>query len=45
MMNGYEDIIGNVKRQNGAWMTSWLSDHTEKLRRSIPHNDKDTVKI
>ena len=35
----------DVKRQNGAWMTSWLSDHTEKLRRSIPHNDKDTVKI
>ena len=35
----------NVKTQNGAWMTSWLSDHTEKLIRTIPDNDKDTVKI
>ena len=45
MKNGYEDINDNVKTQNGAWMTSWLSDHTEKLRLSIPDNDKDTVKI
>ena len=44
-MNGYEDIIDNVKTQNGAWMTSWLSDHTEKLRLSIPDIDKDTLKI
>ena len=38
-------INDNVKTQNGAWMTSWLSDHTEKLRLSIPDNDKDTVNI
>ena len=44
MMNGYEDINDNVKTQNGTWMTSLLSDHTEKLRLSIPDNDKDTVK-
>ena len=43
MMNGYEDMNDNVNSQNGAWMTSWLSDHTEKLRLSIPDNDKDTV--
>ena len=43
MTNGYEDIIDNVKTQNGAWMTSWLSDHTEKLRLWIPDIDKDTV--
>ena len=35
----------NVNSQNGAWMTSWLSDHTEKLRLSIPDNDKDTEEI
>ena len=45
MINGYDDIIDNLKTQNGAWMTSWLSDHTEKLRLSIPNIDKDTVKI
>ena len=46
MINGYEDINDNVKTQNGAWMTSWLSDHTEKLiPLTIPDNDKDTVKI
>ena len=45
MKNGYEDINDNVKTQNGVWMTSRLSDHTEKLRLSIPDNDKDTVKI
>ena len=45
MINGYEDINDNVKTQNGAWMTSWLSDHTEKLKFAIPDNDKDTVKI
>ena len=44
-MNGYEDMNDNVNSQNGAWMTSWLSDHTEKLTSSIPDNDKDTVKI
>ena len=44
-MNGYEDINDNVNSQNGAWMTSWLSDHTEKLNVSIPDKDKDTVKI
>ena len=44
-MNGYEDINDNVKTQNGAWMTSWLSDHTEKRRILIPDNDKDTAKI
>ena len=45
MKNGYEDINDNVKTQNGAWMTSCLTDHTEKLRTSIPDNDKDAVKI
>ena len=45
MKNGYEDINDNVKTQNGAWMTSWLSDYTEKLIRSIPVNDRDTVQI
>ena len=45
MINGYEDINDNVKTQNGAWMTSWLSDHTEKLNLSIPDDVKDTVKI
>ena len=35
-MNGYEDMNDNVNSQNGAWMTSWLSDHTEKLNFSIP---------
>ena len=45
MRHGYEDMNDNVKTQNGAWMTSWLSDHTEKRRFSIPDNDKDTVKI
>ena len=45
MINGYEDINDNVKTQNGAWMTSWLSDQTEKRRFLIPDNDKDTVKI
>ena len=44
-VNGYEDINDNVNSQNGAWMTSWLSDHTEKLRLSIPDIDKHTVKI
>ena len=44
MMNGYDDI-DNLKTQNGAWMTSWLSDHTEKLLLSIPNIDKDTVKM
>ena len=37
MMIGYEDMNDHVKSQNGAWMTSWLSDHTEKLIVSIPH--------
>ena len=45
MMNEYEDINHNVKTQNGAWMTSWLSDYTEKLIGSIPVEDIDTVKI
>ena len=45
MMNEYEDIIDNVKTQNGAWMTSWLSDHNEKLIGSIPDNARDTVQI
>ena len=45
MMNGYEDMNDNVKTQNGAWMTSWLSDHTEKRRCTIPDDAKDTVKI
>ena len=30
-MNGYEDMKDNVNSQNGAWMTSWLSDQAEKL--------------
>ena len=33
------------KTQNGAWMMSWLSDHTEKLCLWSPDNDKDTVNI
>ena len=45
MVNCYEDMNDNVNSQNGAWMTSWLSDHTEKLRLSIPDNDKDTEKF
>ena len=45
MRHGYEDMNDNVKTQNGGWMTSWLSDQTEKRRFSIPDNDKDTVKI
>ena len=44
-MNGYEDMNDNVNSQNGAWMMSWLSDQTEKLIVSIPHQGKDTVKI
>ena len=44
-MNGYEDMNDNVNSQNGAWMTSWLSDQTEKLNYTIPHQGKDTVKI
>ena len=35
MMNGYEDMNDNVKSQNGAQMTSWLSDHTEKDTRFL----------
>ena len=45
MMNGYEDMIDNVKTQNGAWMTSRLSDLAKKLIGSIPDNAKDTVKV
>ena len=26
MINGYEDMKDNVKTQNGAWVTSWLTD-------------------
>ena len=44
-LNGYEDMNDNVKSQNGAWMTSWLSDQTENLILTIPHQGKDTVKI
>ena len=44
-MNGYEDMNDNVNSQNGAWMTSWLSDDTEKLIGSIRNQNKDTVKI
>ena len=44
-VNGYEDINDNVNSQNGAWMTSWLSEQAEKLIVSIPHQGKDTVKI
>ena len=36
MMIGYEDMNDHVKTQNGTWMTSWLSDHTEKRRCTIP---------
>ena len=45
MMNGYEDMNDHVKTQNGAWMTSWLSDHTEKRRYTIPDDAKYIVKI
>ena len=44
-MNGYEDMNDNVNSQNGAWMTSRLSDHVENLNVSIPDQGKDTVKI
>ena len=44
-MNGYEDMNDTVNSQNGAWMTSWLSDQTEKLAVSIPNHGKDIVKI
>ena len=43
-MNGYEDMNDNVNSQNGAWLTSWLSDHAEMVGRSIPNHGKDTVK-
>ena len=45
MMIGYEDMNDHVKTQNGTWMTSWLSDHTEKRRCTIPNDAKYTVKI
>ena len=45
MMNGYEDMNDNVKTQNGAWMTSWLSDHTEKRRFTIPDDAKENLKM
>ena len=41
MMYSYEDMNDNIKTQNGAWMTSWLSDYTEKLTRSIPDDDRN----
>ena len=44
-LNGYEDMNDNVKSQNGAWMTSWLTDQTENLILTIPHQGTDTVKI
>ena len=44
-VNGYENMNDNVNSQNGAWMTSWLSDQTEKLAVSIPNHGKDIVKI
>ena len=45
IMNGYEDMNDHVKTQNGAWMMSWLSDHTEKRRYTIPDEAKYSVKI
>ena len=45
MMNGYEDMNDNVKSQNGAQMTSWLSDQAEQVGRSIPNHGQDPVKI
>ena len=45
MMNGYEDMNDNVNTQDGAWMTSWLSNHIEKRRFTIPYDAKDDVKI
>ena len=45
IVNGYEDMNDNVNSQNGAWMTSWLSDHAEKLIFTIPEVAKNTVKI
>ena len=45
MMNCYGDMNDNVNSQNGAWMTSWLSDCAEHVSTSIPINGKDTVKI
>ena len=45
MMNCYGDMNDNVNSQNGAWMTSWLRDHAEKLNVSIPDQGKDTEEI
>ena len=44
-MNGYEDMNDEVNSQNGAQMTSWLGDQTEKGTMCSPHQAKDTVKI
>ena len=43
-MNGYEDMYDEVKSQNGAQMTSWLGDQTEKGIICSPHQGKYTVK-
>ena len=45
MTNDVEDINDNVKSENGAWTTSRLNDHAEKVSRSIPGRHKQTVKI
>ena len=40
-MYSYEDMNDNIKTQNGAWMTSQLSDYSEKLTMSIRDNARD----
>ena len=41
IMYSYEDMNDNIKTQNGAWMTSWLSDYSEKLTMSIRDKARD----
>ena len=38
-------MTNNVFSQNGALLTSWLSDHTEKPNYSMVDNSKDTVNV
>ena len=41
IMYSYEDMNDNIKTQNGAWMTSWLSDYSEKLTLAIRDKARD----
>ena len=44
-MKGYEDMYDEVKLQNGAQMTSWLSDQIKNVTVFIFNHGKYTVKI